>query len=127
MRDNITPPGTVVEPPARAAAYEPAATGPDAPIPYEKADRTPEALQHLEAMAADLLMINTQRLVCLLGAIEDKGSVALFGETVEPGDAAFRVYRVVSYDTQTKRFTHASRYERALAERVYDQRREELS
>jgi hypothetical protein len=126
MRDNITPPGTVVEPPARTAAYEPAATGADAPIPYEKADRTPQALQHLEAMAIDLLSLDPQRLVALLGAIEDKGSVAMFGE-VEKVGADFRIFRVVSFDAQTKRFTHASRFDRVLAERVYDQRRDELS
>jgi hypothetical protein len=117
--------------PARAAQgpaiYEPAAVGDTALIPYEKTDRTPAALQHLEAMTADLLALNPARLVSLLGAIEDKGSVAMFGEVAEIGHPEYRLYRIVSYDTLTKRFTHASRFDRALAERVYDQRREELS
>jgi hypothetical protein len=110
------------------AAYEPAAVGDTALIPYEKADRIPAALQHLEAMTSDLLGIAPHWFVSLLGAIEDKGSVALFGEVRQPGSGPeFRLYRVVSYDTRTSKFTHVSRHDRAHAERLYDQRREELS
>lgn len=96
-------------------------------LPYEKVDRTPAALQHLEGMTANFLGIDPGMLVSLLGAIEDKGSVALFGETTELAHPVFRIYRIVSFDSQTQRFTHASRFDRQHAERAYDQRREELS
>jgi hypothetical protein len=110
-----------------AVVYEPAALGEVAEIPYEKVDRTPAALQHLEAMTCDLLALEPRFLVSLLGAVEDKGSAALFGEVREIGHTEFRLYRVVSYDSRTGKFTHASRIERADAEHLYGQRREELS
>lgn len=131
--DLLMPPGTVVTPPRIAtsmhddAVYEPAATGLDAPIPYQKLDRTPPALQHLEALTGDLLGLDVQWFVSLLGAVVDKGSVALFGEVRELGGADFRLYRVVSYDSGTGKFVHVSRIERAAAEHLYDQRVEELS
>jgi hypothetical protein len=110
-----------------AVVYEPAVSGDDAYVPHEKVDRTPSALQHLEAMTCELLAMESRWLVSLLGAIEDEGSVALFGELYAIGHPEFRLFRVVSYDTRTGRFTHASRIERADAEHLYDQRREELS
>ena len=113
--------------PTREVHVEPAAVGDLAPVPHVKVDRTPSALQHLEALLIDHLQLDGCLLVSLLGSIEDKGSVALFGEVREPGHTDFRVYRVVGYDTQLGRFTHASRIDRAQAERLYDQRREELS
>jgi hypothetical protein len=105
----------------------PAVTGPDAPVPYEKVDRTPSALQHLEGLLIGYLGLDSRWLVSLLGSIQDKGSVALFGELLHIGHPEFRLYRVVSFDGRTQRFTHASRHERADAERLYDQRVEELS
>lgn len=96
-------------------------------IPYAKVDRTPAALQHLEGLLVSHLNLDGRLLVSLLGAIEDKGSVALFGQVDEPGHTAFRVFRVVSYDGRTGKFTHASRHDRSQAEHLYDQRREELS
>lgn len=112
------------------ALYEPAAGAPGGKppaIPYEKVDRTPAALQHLEGLLVDYLRLDSRWLVSLLGAIEDKGSVALFGEVREIGHTDIRLYRVVSYDGRDGRFTHASRIERADAEHLYDQRRKELS
>jgi hypothetical protein len=111
-----------------AIVYEPAAVGDTALIPHEKVDRTPAALQHLEAMLADFLSLDAAWLVSLLGALLDKGSVALFGEVRALGHGDdFRLYRVVSYDSGTGKFTHVSRIERADAERLYGQRVEELS
>jgi hypothetical protein len=111
-----------------AVVYEPAAVGDTALIPYEKVDRTPAALKHLEAMLADFTTLDSGWFVSLLGAVEDKGSVALFGEVRELGGGPdFRLYRVVSYAADTGKFFHASRRDRASAERLYDQRREELS
>lgn len=96
-------------------------------IPYEKADRIPAALQHLEALTADFIGLNADWFVSLLGAVVDKGSVALFAEVREVGQLDFRLYRIVSYDSGTGKFTHTSRIERADAERLYYQRVEELS
>lgn len=125
----LTPPGTVVAEPGdpRAVTYEPAVTGAAAPIPYEKVDRTPEALQHLEGMTADLLGIPAGYFVCLAGRIVEHGTVALFGEVRNLGHPDFRLYRVVSYDSRTGRFAHISRYQRDAADSHYEARIEELS
>lgn len=128
----LTPPGTVVAaPPAEAdpwaVRYEPAATGGTAAIPYEKTDRTPAALQPLEAMTSDMLGIKPAWFVCLAGQITEHGSVAMFGEVRNLGHPDFRLYRIVSTDGRTGRFTHFSRFERAAAESHFDARVEELS
>lgn len=107
--------------------YEPNAVGDTALIPHEKVDRIPAALAHLEGLLVDYLQLDARLLVSLMGAIEDKGSVAMFGEMPEINHVPYKVFRVVSYDSRTGKFTHASRIERADAEHLYDQRREELS
>ena len=120
LPESLTYPGTVV--------YEPAAVGDTALVPYEKADRTPAALQHLETMTSGILGIAPHWFVSLRGAVLDGGSVALFGEVRQPGQGPdFRLYRVVSYDGGSQKFSHASRIDRADAEHLYDQRVQELS
>lgn len=126
----LTPPGTVVYEPgadSHAATYAPAVTGPAAPIPYEKTDRTPAALQQLEGMMVDLLRIPVGWFVCLKGQLTEHGSVAMFGEVRNLGHPDYRLYRVVSHDSRNGRFAHLSRYERAAADSHYDARIEELS
>jgi hypothetical protein len=125
----LAPPGTVVRgaDDLRRPVYEPAVTGPGAPIPYEKQDRTPSALQHLEGLAVQVLNIDPQLLVSLRGIVTEHGSVATFGEKIHRGSADYRLYRVVSYDSRTGKFTHLSRYVGTHAAKLYDQRVEELS
>lgn len=101
-------------------------------IPYEKQDRTPAALQHLEALAAEALGIDRQRLVSLRGAVVGEGSVAMFVEMDERMSTVAVGYVVASYrggDTEDGRIKPTvSRYAGiARANEAYDRRKDELS
>lgn len=132
----LMPPGTVVTPPAMPPAddadpyavhYEPAATGLAAAIPYEKQFRTPPAFQYLEGMMTDMLGIDAKWFVVLAGSVAEHGSVGVFGEVRELAGVDFRLYRIASFDSRNGRFTHASRIDRADADKLYAARIEELA
>lgn len=117
----VTPRGPIV--------VEQAATGPAAPIPYEKSDRTPAGpLQHLEVFLARWLNINRQLLVSIGGQIAEYGSVALFARSADlASDEPPVGYYVASYDARTARFVVAARTEAETARRLLGQRAKELS
>lgn len=97
-------------------------------VPYEKADRTPAGpLQQLEQFTARWRGLDVQRLVSLLGAVTEHGSVALFAYAEDRAAVDVAAHYVSSYDERTGRFGVASRFGREAAERAYNQRLQELS